>query len=127
MSMTGSADELQARKAALEDLTRLRGSVEEARQRLRSFGWDSAPNLVTLSPATVIDVLGRYLSGDLTAEQIEQWADAIEVRVDIAFPPLFETVMKELFFELAHPEIERPLSPDTTHEWTERLRDSPAQ
>lgn len=125
--MTGSADELQARKAALEDLIQLRGSVDDARKRLRPFGWDSAPDLVTLSAATVIDVLDRYLSGDLTAEQIEKWADAIEVRDDIAFPPLFDTVMKELFFELANPEIEGPLSPETAHEWSERLRDSSAQ
>ncbi len=122
--MTGSADELQARRVALEDLIHLRGSVADTLKRLRVFDWDSARNLVTLSPATVIEVLERYLSGDVTAEEIEKWADGIEVREDIAFPPLFDTVMKELFFELANPEIDRPLSPETARGWSERLRDS---
>jgi hypothetical protein len=122
--MTGSADELQARKSALEDLIHLRGPVADAMKRLRAFDWDGAPDLVTLSPATVIEALDRYLSGDVTAEEIEKWAEGIEVRDDVAFPPLFDTVLKELFFELAHPEINRPLSADTAREWSERLRDS---
>ncbi len=88
--MTGSADEVQARKAALEDLIHLRASVDDALKRLRVFDWDAAPNLVTLSPATVIEVLDRYLSGDVTAEEIEKWADGIEVREDIAFPLVFD-------------------------------------
>jgi len=122
--MTGSADELQARKSALEDLIHLWGPVVDALKQLRAFDWDGAPDLVTLSSATVIEVLDRYLSGDVTAEEMENWAGGIEVRDDVAFPPLFDTVLKELFFELAHPEINRPLSADTAREWSERLRDS---
>jgi hypothetical protein len=122
--MTGSADEVQARKVALEDLIHLRGSVDDARRRLLAFDWDAAPNLVTLSPATVIGVLDRYLSRDVSAGEIEKWAEGIEVREDIAFPPLFATLLKELFFELAHPEINGALSPDSAREWSERLRDS---
>lgn len=122
--MTESPDEVRARKAALQDLIHLSGSVDDARQRLLAFDWDAAPNLVTLSPATVIEVLDRYLSGDVSAREIEKWAKGIEVREDIAFPPLFDTVLKELFFELAHPEINRPLTPETAREWSERLRDS---
>lgn len=72
--MTGSADELQARKSALVDLVYLRGPVADALKRLRAFDWDGAPDLVTLSPATVIEVLDRYLSGDVMAEEIEKWA-----------------------------------------------------
>jgi hypothetical protein len=94
----------------LEVLIHLRGPVADALKRLRAFDWDGAPDLVTLSPATVIGALDRYLPGDVTAEEIEKWAQGIEVRDDLAFPPLFATVLKELFFELAHPEINRPLS-----------------
>ena len=94
------------------------------RQHLLAFDWNAAPNLVTLSPAKVIGVLDRYLSGDVSAREIQRWAKGIEVREDIAFPPLFDTVLKELFFELANPEINRPLTPETVREWSERLRDS---
>lgn len=125
--MTGSADEIQARKAALEDLIHLRVSIDDAAKRLRGFNWDSAPNLAMLSPATVVEVLDRYLSGNVSAEEIERWAAAIEVRPDIEYPPLFDSVLKELFFELANPEINRPLSPETAREWCERLRDSSTQ
>jgi hypothetical protein len=122
--MTGSPDDVQVRKVALEDLIQLRGSVDDARQRLRAFDWDANPNLVALTPATVIGVLDRYLSGKVTADEIEKWADGIEGREDIAFPPLYETVLKELLFELANPKINRPLSPESAREWSERLRDS---
>jgi hypothetical protein len=122
--MTGSPAELQARKAALEDLITLRGSVDDAVERLRAFDWDAAPDLVTQRPATVIGVLDRYLSGQVSADEIEKWANGIEVREDIAFPPLFETVLKELLFEFANPEINRPVTPEAAQEWSERLRDT---
>jgi len=69
-SMTGSADELQARKSALEDLIHLWGPVVDALKQLRAFDWDGAPDLVTLLPATVIEVPDRYLSDAVTAEEI---------------------------------------------------------
>jgi hypothetical protein len=120
--MTGAQDDVRARKVALEDLINLRGSVDDAVKRLRVFDWDAAPNLVTLSPTTVVEVLDRYQSGDVTADEIAKWAQGIEVRDDIAFPPLFDTILKELLFELANPEINRALSPESAREWSERLR-----
>jgi hypothetical protein len=38
---------------------------------------------VTVSPATVIEVLDRYLSRDVSAGEIEKWAKGIEVREDM--------------------------------------------
>ena len=123
--MSDNDDEVKARAVALDDLIHLRGTVEDLATRVRDFNWDAAPNLVALTPGAVIEVLSRYVSGEVTAKEIETWADAIEGREDIALPPLFQPVLSTLIFELANPEITRSLTVDSALDWSARLREEP--
>ncbi len=121
--MSARGDEVRARALALDDLIHLRCSVEDAVSRLRGFDWDAAPDLATLTPAAAVDVLNRYVSGEVTAEEVGKWANAIEGRDDIAYPPPFEPVLNALIFELANPEISRPLTAESALDWTGRLHE----
>jgi hypothetical protein len=50
--------------------------------------------------------LQRYLSGDFTAAEVEEWASAIECRDDID-----TSDFRDIIFQLASPDITRQLSP----------------
>ena len=100
----------------------MRIPVKDAVARLRSFDWDSAPDLVVLTPTAALHALDRYASADVSAAELAAWADAIEGRDDISFPQPFKSVLKGLIFELANPEIARPLTPARIAEWAGRLR-----
>lgn len=120
--MSTSGKENRARAIALDDLIRLRIPTQDALSRLRAYQWDAAPDLAVLTPDMAIKVLDRYISGELSATQVADRANAIEGREDIAFPPLFESVLTELIFELANPEISRPLTAERASDWSGRLR-----
>lgn len=97
------------RTEALLDLIRLRRPTAEARRRLQAFPWDSDTDLVLLTPADLRRVLDGFASGHLTAEEVEEWANAIESRDDVGFDELSQDLVFDCLFELANPRIERPL------------------
>lgn len=113
-----------ARIAALEDLVTLRVPPVEAQQRLRDFGWDCADELVTLTRGNLLHVVDEYLLGNLTGDDVAQWANAVEGRDDIGFEEDFEAVIKDMVFHLATPEITAPLTPDGALAWKRRLDQS---
>ena len=103
----------QAREQAVADLVRLRRPLDEAIAGLRRFPWDSDEELVELEPADLRRVLDRYLAGDLSAEQLEDWANAVEGRDDIGFRP---RDVIDLIAELANPTLFRPLTQETVRD-----------
>lgn len=90
-------------------------------ERLRAFGWDSDEELVVLTRADAIGVLRRFQAGGFSAEDVEQWADAIEGRDDIGFEPHAQSLLGELLFELANPALTEPLTPELAAAWIDRL------
>lgn len=114
------ATEDEGREALLEDLIWLRRPVSEISVQLRRFEWDSK-ELVLLSPAVVSRQLRRYVSGDIEAHDLQLWAEAIESREDIGYPPLFEALISQLVFELANPELNPPLTLQVVADWIDRL------
>jgi hypothetical protein len=105
--MSGSTK--SARRVALKALVELDLSVSEALQHLASFPWESEYPLVRVRDFDVARVLRRYLEGDLSPDDCEDWANAIESREDLSFDR--ETLLKNVIFELANPFLTRPLTP----------------
>lgn len=73
--------------------------------------------MVELGPFELTDVLDRFLRRELTAEELEGWANAVEGRDDIAFRP---SEIIDLMAELANPLLFAALTPDTVRELTRR-------
>jgi hypothetical protein len=48
---------------------------------------------------------GSFFTGQLTAEQLEEWAENLEHREDVAFAPGEEELLDETLFCLANPSI----------------------
>jgi hypothetical protein len=81
---------------------------------LAAYGWDSDEPLVELKTSHIRHALDRYIRTELSAAQVEEWANAIECREDIAYEP--SSLAGDTIFELANPELALPLSPARVEE-----------
>ena len=81
----------------------------------------SDQELVILTRKHVTDTLERYLSGDLTFSDIDDWASALESRDDVGLEVGGEDLLREMIHELANPFLTRALSPFVAREWVQRL------
>lgn len=81
---------------------------------LAAYGWDSDAPLAELKPSHVQHAIHRYVRAELSATQLEEWANAIECRDDIAYEP--SSVEGEVIFELANPELTMPFSASRAEE-----------
>jgi hypothetical protein len=114
----------QERMVALQDMLELRNSVAEAVRELSRFDFDSDEELVTLTPAHVVGVLDRYLSGELVEHDIEAWAEAVAGRDDVGLLEGFEESLKQFLFELSTPEINEPIGRELARRWAARFHGS---
>ena len=100
-----------SRTELIERLVRFDAPLAPTVSALREFGWDCTEPLVTLDALSVRSVLQRYLSGGLTAADVEAWADAIECREDVDY-----SSFRDIIHELANPSLTRALTPTTAQE-----------
>jgi hypothetical protein len=78
-------------------------------EALRQLPWDS-PELVVLGRKEILSVLQRCQGGQLSPEQVEEWANALEGRDDLGFEPADAELLHEVIFELANPVLTNQLS-----------------
>jgi hypothetical protein len=104
------------RKEALVALLAYNAPLDQLVCALKQFPWDSEQELVTLKPVHIRAVLLRYLAQEITAQQVEDWANAIEGREDIAFEEAFESILGECIHQLANPLLTKPLTKDLAEE-----------
>lgn len=98
------------RHAVLQALIAFTGSIDEIRGLLGSLDpdFDGAP--LTMNSENIRKTLERYLKGDLSLNDVEDWANLIEGREDIAFNQADEELLDEVIYELANPELTEQLS-----------------
>ena len=98
------------RKVLLRSVISLDSHFSESVQKLRRLPWDS-PEVVVLTPVDIVLVLSRYVSGELTSDVVEEWANALECREDVGFPESQREAVQQAVFELANPVVTQALSP----------------
>jgi hypothetical protein len=110
---------MHRRAEILHLLARFDTPTEPLLQELRTFGWDwdGAPLLI-LTKTDFLQVIDRFLAGQLSAAQLQEWAENLEVREDVAFDEKDRELLDNIFFRIATPEINEPL----THEVVQRMR-----
>ncbi len=80
-------------------------------RELGSFGWDWAGEpLLTLKREDLLRIIDRFLAAEITAEQLQEWAENLEVREDVAFDEDEKELLDDVFFRLATPFINEPLT-----------------
>src|SRR5262249_47064185 len=99
----------QSRKASLEGLLAYQGDLDTIAKSLRSYVWDSN-DLVTLTLSHIEAVLERYINREVSAVQLEHWANLIEGRDDIAYDTPHRDAIKKMIFDLANPALSGTLN-----------------
>ena len=110
------------RRRILYSLVALDRPLDTVLVELAEVPWDSGEDHVTLQPDHVIEMLSRFQSGRLGAEDVEKWANAIEGRDDIGFADESGALLKATIFDLANPELQGTLTNEAATQLVERLR-----
>ncbi len=112
---------VERRADILKRLIRYEEPPEPLATELREFPWDwlEEEPLVRLHASDLLRVIDRFLAGDIDAQQLQDWAERLECREDIGFGPDDEQLVDDVFFRLATPFINEPL----THETVSRMRE----
>jgi hypothetical protein len=100
---------IQTRLAVLKSLIRLVDPIDELKNDLSHFSWDSEEELVQLTVSDLTSVLKRYIDGILNEKTLAEWANAIECRDDIGFEKSSREALKDAINVLANPDLNGPL------------------
>ena len=103
---------MNRRGEILEDLVRYEKPSGPLMRELKSFGWDwpEAAPLVVLKKEDLLRVIARFLCGEITAVQLQEWAENLEEREDVAFDGKDKELLDDVFFRIATPFINEPLT-----------------
>jgi len=103
---------IERRAELLDKLAQFRDPPDPLRAELRTFDFDwIGPALLVLTASHFRSVMDRYLAGELTAQQVEEWAECLESRDDVGFDPTVTQVLRDLQFRLANPDISERITP----------------
>jgi hypothetical protein len=109
------------RASRLRDLVRLTVSVDQAISSLADFPAFDVGEVLDLTRADVRIVLNRYLDGSLSAGDLQEWADAVEVREDLGREAGYEEVLGTVIFQLANPILDGEITSDRVQAWLRPL------
>lgn len=103
---------MKTRAELLESLVRFEDLPEPILSALEEFGWESDKHYFIIARSHVLSILDRYLSNELTAQQVEAWANNLESREDVGFENAFEEILWDAIFKLANPTITQNITRD---------------
>ena len=91
-------------------------------RELRALGWDWAGEpLLVLKKEHLLRVMDRYLAREISAEQLQEWAENLEGREDVVFDQKEEESLDSVFFRIATPEINDPLTSEIVRQMRNEL------
>ena len=89
-------------------LLSLSGPLAGIQAQLAEYPWGCSEPPLALTKEHLGSVLERFLSGALTAEQVEAWANAVEMREDVEYDG--NSLQARLLHSLANPALDGALS-----------------
>lgn len=108
-------DDRRSSVHALQRLVTLDGEYPElmqtARDHLPCLRGPQPAVAVVVSLADIDRALRSYDEGDLSADQLHEWAELLEMSDHVAYDRDAEQAIADLLFRLATPEINEPITP----------------
>ena len=108
------------RRTLLRLLIQFGGPLPKIKEQLALFEWDSE-ELVVLKRSDIVGLLQKFLAGNLTAVEVEEWANLIEGRDDIGFEAVSGIGIWDIIYELANPTLRGELNHERAREILRRL------
>jgi hypothetical protein len=109
---------MRARSEILRDLVGFVCPLASIQAELAAYPWDSAVTLITMDANDLVGILRRYLKGEISPGEVEDWANAVEMREDIECS---DELVKDVVFDLANPTLQGSLSHETARSSIELL------
>lgn len=100
------------RLAVVRDLLELSKPLEEISAQLAAMRWDYDGDGIELTRSHLVAALRRYIDDQLSASDIEVWANGIEGREDIRFEAEWGQEVEDVLYELANPTLTQVLDRD---------------
>lgn len=113
--------EAERRAGALRQLIEMTVPVEQAVAELAAFGRSTPEVLATVTSADATRVLDYFLDGSMPAQDCGRWAGALRTRRDVVVEKACGELLRALLFELASPQLFRPISREFATRWKQRL------
>ena len=113
---------MNRRAEILQELARYESPTEPLMNKLGSFGWDwSSEPLLILKKEHFLSIINRFLANQISALQLQEWAENLEVREDVAFDERNAELLDDIFFRIATPFINEPLTKEVVQKMKEQL------
>lgn len=112
---------MDSRERIMEDLVGFKKPLIEIEKNLRGISWDYEGEAVVLKSCQVVDVLKKYIAGEIEADDVEGWANLIECREDIAFQDNKVGTINDVIYVLANPVLEGEISHEKCRKIIESL------
>ena len=110
---------VRSRTEILYDLIQMRGKLDELKAELSHYEWDSDPPLVMLECDELARCRGECIGGNISFDELWQWAEAVECRDDIGFE---DDSVQDAVVEIANYKINVEPTEFNHIEWLESLR-----
>lgn len=91
-------------------------------RELDELGGMNSGTTVRILPSHIASVLNRFVNNELSALDVEEWANIIEMREEVVYGQENEQQLKEVVWELANPSLSAPLTIDRARELISALR-----
>lgn len=99
---------MDSREPVLKELLSFTRPISDIARELSAYGWDAPSPLVVLEAVHISSTLKRFMAGELSSAQVDDWANCIECRDDIEYDP--SSAIGLALHELANPLLTRPLT-----------------
>jgi hypothetical protein len=99
---------MHSRESVLKALHSFTRPTSDIARKLSAYDWDAPSPLVVLEAVHISSTLKRFMAGELSSAQVDDWANCIECRDDIEYDP--SSAIGLALHELANPLLTRPLT-----------------
>ena len=104
---------MTSRAELLRRLAEFREPPGPLLEQLRTFPFDLLGDpLLVLTKEHFLSIFDRYLNGELSESQVQDWAEHLECRDDVSFDSDAVEVLVDIQCWLANPGINGGISPD---------------
>lgn len=98
------------RYEVLQELIDFEQPLDVISSKLKGFNFDFDGEPLVLSKEKVIAAINSFITGKKNADELERWANLIEMREDIDFEGICEDSINDVIYKLANPILEEPIT-----------------
>jgi hypothetical protein len=112
------------KKEILARVVSFAGPIKELRKEASLLEFDSEEAIAFVAASDIISVLKRFLRNELAIDDVEEWANLLEMRDDIGIDNFKRDSVRQAIHVLANPVLEGFLTTDMARSLISALEDA---